>query len=430
MSEMSRGRLVVVGGLGYVGLPLAVLAQEKGWAVTSQDIDQVKVESISQGVSPLKDDRLAADLKQYPIKATTDYSVVATADVIIITVPTPVTEKKEPDLSPLKSALTGIAPHLKPQQLLIIESTVNPGVMDEIVMPLLNESTKIASDIHLAYCPERINPGDPKWTVRNIPRVLGGYSPAGIKLAQDFYSSVLEAPIMIMNSAAEAEAVKIIENTFRDVNIAFVNEMAKSFDALNIDIVKVIEGAATKPFAFMPHYPGSGVGGHCISVDPYYMIDRGQHVGFDHKFLRLARQINDSMPQYTVDLLAKGLTAKSLDLATAKIALLGLAYKKDVADIRESPALELRHIISQSNSNLRVFDPFVPSQSTVKSLDAALKNTDAVVLATAHTEFKNQLTAENLKAAGVKVVIDGRNALDADAIASSGLYYHGIGRSR
>lgn len=436
-NPMSNQRTLVVVGLGYVGLPLAVLAREKGWFVKGYDTDTEKVARINAAEAPFVDEALSTALRKYPIEASTDPAVVTDASVIVVAVPTPVTDNNLPDLSPLISALTAIRPYLAAGQVLSIESTINPGVMNEVVLPLLRERKGLLLDadstqpaLYLCHCPERVNPGDPTWTVRNIPRVLGGYSSAGTQAAGAFYESVLEAPVKIMNSVTEAEAVKIMENTFRDVNIAFINEMAKSFAVLNIDIMNVIAGASTKPFAFLPHYPGNGVGGHCISVDPYYMIERARQAGFDHEFLKLARRINDSMPEYTVELLEKAMAVLPQADRQGPVALLGLAYKKDIGDLRESPALEIRQLLEDRGVTLRVYDPYVPERSTVDSLQVALTNASAVMLATNHTEFTQALTPEALKAAGVQVVIDGKNALDADGIAAQGISYVGIGRAR
>ena len=424
---MTEEKTLVVVGLGYVGLPVALLAQEKGWSVTGLDVDADKVAKISAGQSPFEDAAIEEALAAYPIKATTDPACVGEAAAVIVAVPTPVTDSHDPDLGPLTSAVTSIAPYLQPGQLLSIESTINPGVMDEVVRPILAEHKK-DDVVHLVHCPERINPGDTKWTIRNIPRVIGGYTAEGVQAGKDFYESILEAEVKPMASVTEAEAVKIFENTFRDINIAFVNEMAKSFDKLGIDVKHVIEGASTKPFAFLAHYPGNGVGGHCISVDPYYMIERARQVGFDHQFLKLARQINDSMPAYTLELMDRGL--KELGLEKPVVALLGLAYKRDIDDIRESPALEVRTLLEERGVELRVFDPHVSKLSTVASLDEALAGADVVMLATNHTEFIEQLTPEYLKEKGIKLVIDGKNALDDAAIRTAGITYYGVGRSK
>lgn len=417
-------KTVAVVGLGYVGLPFALLAAKKGWRVLGFDLDAEKVARINSGQSPLADKNIAASLVSRPFRAATNPAVVAKASVIIIAVPTPVTEKNQPDLTPLTGALSSILPYLKAGQVLIIESTINPGVMDEVVVPLLGD---IGQKIHLAHCPERINPGDPDWTVATIPRVIGAYTPAGLKCAHEFYSSILTAPIKKMGSVTEAEAVKILENTFRDINIAFINEMAKSFAKLNIDILNVIEGAKTKPFAFMAHYPGNGVGGHCISVDPYYMIERGRQAGFNHEFLKLAREINDSMPSFAVAQLKDGLVRAKLQ-ANKPIALLGLAYKKNIDDVRESPALTILKLLNALYRNVRVFDPFLPKLSTVGSLDEALRDGAVVMLATDHDLIVQELTLNRLQKHDVTLIVDGKNALPGPALAAAGVAYYGIGR--
>ena len=433
-----NNKKVAIIGLGYVGLPLAVLAQEKGWQIYGVDIDQEKVKLINKKISPLNDPQLAKQLKAYPIKAGTNPAVVREVEIIIIAVPTPVNKKHEPDLSPLISAVDSILPHIKKGQTIVIESTINPGVMDEIIAPLFMKRndlhTKANGDsskpnIYLAHCPERINPGDPKWTVRNIPRVLGSYTPAGFKKALRFYEDVIEAPIKEMASPTEAEAVKILENTFRDVNIAFINEMAKSFSVLGIDIINVIAGAATKPFAFFPHYPSNGVGGHCISVDPYYMIERAKQVGFDHKFLKLARKINEGMPTYTIGQLELGLKELKLSLASTSIALLGVSYKKDVADTRNSPALVIQKLLQDRGAKVTTYDPYSKKHSTAKTLDEAAEKSDIILLATDHTQFINKITPAFLKKHNIKLVIDGKNCLDHIKISQAGIPYYGIGRT-
>ena len=434
----SRNKKAAIIGLGYVGLPLAVLAQEKGWQIYGVDIDQEKIKLINQKKSPLNDPELAKQLKAYPIKAGTDPAVVSEVAIIIIAVPTPVNKNHQPDLTPLIAAVDSILPHIKKGQTIVIESTINPGVMDEIIAPLFkkrkdlhtkaNGSSSAKPTIYLAHCPERINPGDSKWTVRSIPRVLGAYTPAGFKKALRFYKDVIEAPIKEMASPTEAEAVKILENTFRDVNIAFINEMAKSFSVLEIDIINVIAGAATKPFAFMPHYPGSGVGGHCISVDPYYMIERAKQVGFDHKFLKLARQINEGMPAYTVNQLEVGLKNLKLSLSNASIALLGVSYKKDVADTRNSPALIIQKLLQDRGAKVATYDPYSKKHSTVKTLDEAVEKSDIVLLATNHTQFIRKLTPAYLKKHNIKLIVDGKNSLDHIKISRAGIPYYGIGR--
>ena len=297
-------KTVCVIGLGYVGLPLAVRSSERGYRVLGLEMDAKKVELINQGKSPIEEKFLEENLQKFKVEASTDEKIISEADIVLICVPTPVDKNYFPDLGPVIGATKLAVKNLKKGALVVLESTVNPGVSEEVVRPLFEEAGfKVGEDVFIAHCPERINPGDPKWNVTNIPRVVGSFDEQGLKLAKEFYESIVDATIRPMKSIREAEAVKIVENSFRDINIAFVNELAKSFDRLDIDVKDVILGASTKPFAFMAHFPSCGVGGHCIPVDPYYLIEHAKKKsGFEHKFLSLAREINNSMPSYTVEL--------------------------------------------------------------------------------------------------------------------------------
>jgi len=426
---MENQKTVCVIGLGYVGLPLAVRCAEKGYRVLGLERDEEKVELINQGKSPIEEKFLEDNLGKFKVKASTDEKVIAEADIVLICVPTPVKENYIPDLGPVIGATKLTAKNLKKGALVILESTVNPGVSEDVVAPIFEEAGfKVGEDVFLAHCPERINPGDPKWNVTNIPRVVGSFDKKGLLLAKEFYESIVDATIRPMKSIREAEAVKIVENSFRDVNIAFVNELARSFDKLDIDVKDVILGAATKPFAFMPHFPSCGVGGHCIPVDPYYMIEHAKNKsGFEHKFLSLAREINNSMPSYTIELLQDALNEVGIPLKGAKVALLGISYKANVDDIRESPALKLMKLLEEYKADFKVFDPHILGRSTVKTLEEALDGAEALVIATDHNEFKN-IDPQVFVQAGVKVIIDGKNCLDRDKIKESGILYKGIGR--
>jgi nucleotide sugar dehydrogenase len=277
---------VCVIGLGYVGLPLATRCVEKGYSTFGYDTDKRKVDLINKGKSPIAEKFLEENLPKFKPQATTDEKCIRKSDIVLICVPTPVDSQYNPDLTPVIKATEAIARNLKKGALIVLESTVNPGVCEEVIKPILEKAGhKINQDFFIAHCPERINPGDPQWNVTNIPRVVGSFESKGLKRALNFYQSIVDGEIRPMKSIREAEAVKIIENSFRDINIAFVNELAKSFDKLGIDVKDVILGASTKPFAFMPHFPSCGVGGHCIPVDPYYLIERARKSGFDHKFL-------------------------------------------------------------------------------------------------------------------------------------------------
>ena len=276
-------------------------------------------------------------------------------------------------------------------------------------------------------CPERINPGDEKWSVYNIPRNIGSLNPQKTHEVAQFYRSFLEGEINEVSSIKIAEATKIVENTFRDINIAYVNELAKSFDAMGIDLIETLRAASNKPFSFMVHWPSRGVGGHCIAVDPYYLIKRAAQSGFDHKFLKMAREVNNSMPKYTVLRLQEALNEVKLPVNGTKISLLGLSYKEDIADLRESPCLEIMDILKNMGANLTVYDPYVKDMSNVETLDDALDKCSAVVISTAHRVF-GDLTQEICKRDNILVVIDGMNKLDKEKIIKSGKIYRGIGR--
>lgn len=424
-----RKESVAVIGLGYVGLPLAALAVEKGYKVYGVTHGTQKVKLINRGVNTLPDEpSIAPTIAKKKIIATTSYNNVKKADIVVVCVPTPVDHLYNPDLGPVISATKGILKNMKKGQLIIIESTINPGVCEEVVLPILEYTgKKVGKDFELAHCPERIDPGNPKWNVRNIPRCVGSVTSKGAVRAAKFYRSILEGEVRVMKSIKEAEATKIIENTFRDINIAYVNELAKSFDMLGIDVYDVIQGAATKPFAFMAHYPSVGVGGHCIAVDPYYLIERARQAGFDHKFLKLAREINNSMPAYTVGKLRDALNQIGKSVKGTTVGVLGLSYKANVGDIRESPSLKVIELLQGLGAKVEVYDPYFPDKSTVKSLEALLKGVEAIVLATNHKSFL-ELKPEAYKRAHVRVVIDGKNALNKDALQKLGVIYKGIGR--
>jgi nucleotide sugar dehydrogenase len=424
-------------GLGYVGLPLALLTSSKGYQVTGVDYDERKIGLINKGESPFVDDEVAAQLQTTTLKATTSYIPLRSAEIIIICVPTPVDDNRTPDLTLLANACEQAAENLQPGTLVIIESSINPGICEDVVLPALEKYSgmRCGEGFYLAHCPERINPGDPTWNVSNIARVVGGYDEKSLQLAADFYRSIIDGQITPMGSLKEAEAVKVVENSFRDINIAFVNELAMSFSKLGIDTVNVIDGAATKPFAFMAHYPGAGVGGHCIPVDPYYLIEYGKQNDFDHRFLSTARDINNNMPHFTVERLEELLGQTDKDLTNAKIALLGMSYKPNVGDLRESPSLVIAELLASRQADVVALDPYVRKTKTIDVHQAsepdeilqAIKGCDAVILTTAHNAYRH-LDASFFEQAGIPVVVDGRNCLDKDAFTNSEVLYCGIGR--
>lgn len=423
---------ITIVGLGYVGLPLACLCAEKGHKVYGLDVDKNRVDSVNRNESPIEDEYAANKLKSLKnkIHATTEpKECIPASDVVIVCVPTPVDRNNSPDLTAVMNAASTISKCIRQGSLLVIESTIYPGTIEEIVLPILQKQKFNAykNDLLVAHCPERIDPGNKKWTIEILPRVVGGVTKEATKHAAEFYRGILNSEVLELSSVKAAEATKIMENTFRDVNIAFVNEMAQSFDKAGIDILEVIKGASTKPFAFMPHYPGAGVGGHCISVDPYYLIEKAKQLGFDHRFLILAREINNNMPHYAVELLENELKKLNKPIKGAKVGVLGVAYKGNVDDTRESPAHEVINRLKTKGADVFIFDPHVAKESNVKDLDELLNKSDYVVLVTDHREFKS-MDLEKLKKHKILAVIDGRNCLDREKIKSMGILYHGIGR--
>lgn len=422
--------LVSVVGLGYVGLPLAFRLEERGYRVVGIDTDSEKVRALRSKVAPQLASEEQAQLARSAMRLFQDpeHAYLRRAAIIIVCVPTPVDDAHMPDLGPLTRAIESIGTYLSPGQLVIVESTVNPGVCDEVLLPILESRSglTVGTDFFFAHCPERINPGDEKWTVATIPRVVGAGDAESLARARTFYESVLDAQVFPMASLKEAEAVKIVENSFRDINIAFVNELAMSFHRLGIDVMRVIEGASTKPFSFIPHTPGCGVGGHCIPVDPYYLISYAEKNGFTHRFLSIAREVNNGMPKFTVDVLEETLVARGIDPRTATVALLGLTYKRDVPDLRESPALVIERDLRARGVTVVTYDPLVPEHASASSLEEALAGADCALIAADHTAFR-ALTPEDFARHGVSVVIDGKNCLPKDAFLAAGITYRGIG---
>ena len=429
----SQMKTITIVGLGYVGLPLACLCAEKGCKVYGLDIDKSKVELINKNQSPIDDEYIIKKLKNLKNKiyAKTNASeCIPYSEVVIVCVPTPIDKNNSPDLTALMESISTVSKFIKKGAIFVVESTIYPGTVEEVVIPILKKQKLDAykNDVFVAHCPERIDPGNKKWTIENLPRVVGGITKESAKKAAEFYRDTITAEVIELSSAKAAEATKIMENTFRDINIAFVNEMAMSFDRAGIDIIEVLKGASTKPFAFMPHYPGAGVGGHCISIDPYYLIEKAKQLGFHHKFLLLAREINESMPHYTVELLENELKKLEKTIKNSKVGVLGLAYKANVDDTRESPAYEIISILKSKGACVFTFDPHVKKDSNVKDLNELLNKSDYIILATDHSEFKD-MDLDKLKKYRILVVIDGRNCLDKEKIKSMGILYHGVGRS-
>jgi UDP-N-acetyl-D-glucosamine dehydrogenase len=424
MNKDRNTHAVAVIGLGYVGLPLALLINKSGYDVIGIDKDKLRLEQIKNGISPITDESVSLDLKSLTLNATDNYSVLKQVEIIIICVPTPINKDFSPDYSFIISTSKSISKSLKKNHLIIVESTVNPGTIEDIIIPILEEGSKLKAgiDFHISHVPERINPGDKVWNVNNIPRVVGAINSKSLKKTMIFYESIINAKLFPLNSLKEAEAVKVVENCFRDINIAFVNELAMSFSHLGINLPNVLEGASTKPFSFLSHYPGCGVGGHCIPVDPYYLISYAKKNGFSYEFLLSARKINNEMPKFTVDQLMQSLKEIGLNKNKIKVCVLGLTYKQNINDIRESPSYKILDILKAKGISTCTYDPFI----TNGSLDTILNNAQAVIIATAHDEFVS-IEPEYFIKKGVRIIVDGRNCLDYNKYKKSEILYKGIG---
>jgi UDP-N-acetyl-D-glucosamine dehydrogenase len=407
-------------GLGYVGLPLLLLSEEKGINGHGFDIDEDKISQLQKGESYLDEERISDKISrlQDELDVTSDEEDLAGSDYYVITVPTPV-EGEEPDYGYVEKATETVTEHAEEEATIILESTVAPGTCRNVVKPIIEEKGfEVGRDVYLAFCPERIDPGNQEWSLEEIPRVLGAISDEGLENAKEYYSQILEGEIFEASSIEVAEASKVTENSFRDINIAFVNELAKTYDNLGISTKEVIEAASTKPFGFMAHWPGCGVGGHCIPVDPYYLIEESKGKGYDPKLLSHAREINESMPGYTVQRVMEGLNELGKPVKGTKIGLLGLAYKGGVDDTRRSPAFEIKEKLEDLGADVKTFDPYV--ESDVGSL-GDLDDRECLVIATDHEEFR-ELEKRSL----AELIVDGRNMLDSKKIKGS---YIGVGSS-
>jgi UDP-N-acetyl-D-glucosamine dehydrogenase len=358
-----RSAHVCVLGLGYVGLPLAVGLADVGYVVTGLDINQTKVRAIQEGQSyilDVPDHDVARLVAEEHLLATTDYDILADMDVVFICVPTPFDAMKAPDLSAIVAAATGIAERLKPGQLIVLQSTTYPGTTEDKVLPILEQSgLRAGHGFHLAFSPERINPGDKVHHVGNLPKVVGGLTPQCAELARQLLKQ-LSPEIHVVSSPRAAEMSKLLENIFRSVNIALVNELALLCERMGIDIWEVIQAAATKPFGFMPFYPGPGAGGHCIPVDPYYLSWKAREYDFYTKFIELAAEVNQSMPYHVLDLIGAGLNRQTKVLRGATVLILGVAFKKDVDDARNSPAERIIELLLERGAVVHYNDPYVP----------------------------------------------------------------------
>ncbi len=403
-------------GLGYVGLPLAVEYAGAGIRVIGIDSDGAKVRAIRSGQSYIDDvpsEMVKAAVDAGLLRVTSDYSALAEADTVNICVPTPLRKTKDPDLSYVVNAAEQVAKYLHRDMLIVLESTTYPGTTDELLVPMFEEKGfTVGKDIFLAFSPERVDPGNPQYSTKNIPKVVGGATPRCTKMAAALYGGALNL-VHPVSSASVAEMVKLLENTFRAVNIGLVNEIALMCNRMGIDVWEVIDAAKTKPFGFMPFYPGPGIGGHCIPLDPFYLSWKAKQFGFESRFIELAGVINGQMPHYIVGKIVDALNRFKKSVNGAKVLILGVAYKKDISDVRESPALDILQLLTQKGAKLSYCDPHVPvlaehgMHMKAERLSAAtLKKADCVVVVTDHSDFDYRLVARESK-----VVVDARNAL-------------------
>jgi UDP-N-acetyl-D-glucosamine dehydrogenase len=411
----SHNASAAVIGLGYVGLPLAMEMLAAGFNVIGIDLDRNKIAALQEGKSYIRDvdDQLISNaISSGRFFPTSDFGTLAKADTVSICVPTPLSKSRDPDISFILAATEEIHKYLHKNQLIVLESTTYPGTTEELILPELEVSgLKVGSDFYLAFSPERIDPGNKAFTTRNTPKIVGGITPECTQIAQLFYSQFIEK-VFPVSSTKCAEMVKLLENTFRSVNIGMVNEMAQMCDLLGVDVYEVIDAAATKPFGFIPFYPGPGLGGHCIPIDPHYLAWKLKALNFQARFIELASEINGMMPAVVISLVADGLNRSAKSIRNSKILVLGVAYKKDVSDCRESPALDVMRMLSEKGADLTYNDPYVPmlrlGKNTLESVELsqeAIGKQDCVIILTDHSEYDfKQITA------AARLLIDTRNA--------------------
>jgi len=414
-----RSAQIGILGLGYVGLPLAAAFGEAGFQITGIDPDSRKAESINNGISYIQDvptEQVARLVKQGKLKATTDFSVLREIDAVSICVPTPLRKTGDPDLSFIMDATQELAKYMHPGMVVVLESTTYPGTTREILLPKLGEEKglKVGENFFLAFSPERVDPGRKDWTTLNTPKVMGGITPNCTQIATAWYSQALQTVVPV-SSAEAAEMAKLLENTFRMINIGLVNEMALMCDRLGIDVWEVIEAAATKPFGFMKFTPGPGLGGHCIPIDPLYLSWKLRALNYTARFIELASEINTGMPRYVVTKVQDALNERGKPLKGSNILVLGAAYKPDIDDLRESPALDVIGLLEQKGAIVSYHDPYIPSLKhegtilkSVPDLLASVQKSDAIVIITNHSSYDYPALL-----GAAQLIIDTRNALGA-----------------
>lgn len=410
-----RSAKIGIIGLGYVGLPLAVEFAENGFKVFGFDVWEQKVKLINSGksdIDDIQDNQVAPLVKSGHLKATTDAKVLSQADCVFICVPTPLSKTKDPDISYILSACDAVVKHLHKDMLVVLESTTYPGTTDEVIKPRLEESGLVAGkDFYLAFSPERVDPGNAKYTTKNTPRVVGGITDECTMIAKTCYEQVIPS-IFAVSSTRAAEMVKLLENTFRSVNIGLVNEVALMCHRLGLDVWEIIDAAASKPFGFMPFYPGPGLGGHCIPIDPHYLSWKLKTLNYFARFIELAGDINSHMPEWVVERVTSLLNDRGKSVKNSKLFILGVAYKKNIQDIRESPALDVLKLLERLGAKLSYNDPYVPAVKwdnkalkSVKLTADRLKKADMVIILTDHMDFNYEWVVEN-----AQQVFDTRNA--------------------
>ena len=416
LEEKIRSRSARAGivGLGYVGLPLGVELAKAGFRVTGIDIGESKVERVNAGDSYVLDvpaSTLGPLVSSGKLGATTDFSVIRELDTINICVPTPLRKTKDPDMSFIVSSCQEVARHFHPGMLIILESTTYPGTTDELVLPMLEKTgLRVGRDFFLCFSPERVDPGNPQYQTVNIPKVVGGCTAACTDMGRLFYAQALERVVPV-SSTQVAEMVKLLENTFRMINIGLVNEMALMCDRMGIDVWEVIDAAATKPFGFMPFYPGPGLGGHCIPVDPFYLSWKTRQAGMEARFIELAGYINGYMPQFVADKVQQALNQAGKPVMGSRIHVMGVAYKRDIDDLRESPALDVMLLLQRRGGVIVYTDPYVPVLR-VEGLELesqpedSISGADCVVIVTDHSAFDYRKMVER-----AALIVDTRNAL-------------------
>jgi nucleotide sugar dehydrogenase len=434
--ETKMAKICIV-GLGYVGLPTAIFFAEKGFKVIGVEIDKNKIKNINNGNSMISelnlDSRLSQVIDNNNLFVISDLKTATeNSDIIISIVPTPVDEFKDPDLTPIILSGNEISKGLDKGKLVILESTVYPGVTEECLKPILEKSgLKAGKDFGLAYCPERYNPGDSKHGIERVSRVVGGITPKWAEITRELYQIIINEEVRVLKNIKTAEAAKVIENTQRDLNIALMNELSMIFERLDIDVMDVIEGASTK-WNFNVYYPGAGVGGHCLPVDPYYLVKKAKELGYHSKVIAAGRSINDNMPLHMLSLVQDALNEQEKSIKNSKIVILGFSYKENVGDPRESPAKILTKNLVWKEAQVVVVDPYIDSINEKygvlnNNFIDAIEGADALVLMTAHDDFKSIDFIEVLRLVKTPIIVDGRRIYDPDELRDIGFQYKGVG---